>query len=378
MSHPRPRVFVSSIIDGFGPFRSAARAAIEAVEGEPLLANEDLPSLNASSRNACLDLVDSSDYLLSVVATRGGWTTPFGKLVVEEEYERAVQRKIPVLAFIQSGTQDADSARFSSLISDYTAGRFRRAFESPDDLRSEIERALRPLLSNQPRVGNPRSTTELFAKPYSVQGMTMLRFVLTPERAEEIIDPVRLGSETFKRRILEIGHAADVGLLSYERPKKAALEGDDLVVLQLETNGRHSEGEYVRVQLSECGELVIDANVTGRIPRRSSFMTSSVVAIEDIEAVLRLCFAFASALFQDVDAALRHHSFTFNAALSGLDYRRLERNPQPRNSFTMSMRAHGAVSVAHPEARRISRADLRAPDAEIERVVELLRRKTDD
>jgi ABC-type branched-subunit amino acid transport system substrate-binding protein len=45
-------VFVSSVIDGFQTFREAARAAIEAAGGEPVLVNEDFPSLAASSRNA--------------------------------------------------------------------------------------------------------------------------------------------------------------------------------------------------------------------------------------------------------------------------------------------------------------------------------------
>lgn len=378
MRTPRPRVFVSSVVDGFGPFREAARKAVDAVGGEPLLANEDLPSVPTSSRNACLDLVDSSDYLLSIVATRGGWTMPSGKLVIEEEYERAMLRKVPVLGFIQAGAQDADSARFSKRLSDYAMGRFRRTFESPGDLQSEVERALRPLISNQTPVSKPRSTNELFDRPYAVQGMAMLRFVLSPERQEEVIDPVRLGSEAFKRRIQEIGHAADVALFSYERPKKVALEGNDLVILQTETNGRHGEGEHVRVQLSESGDIVIDANVTGRKPRPNEFMVSSVVAIEDMETVLRLCFAFASAFFQDIDAVFRHQSFTYNVALSGLEYRKLERNPQPRNSFTMSMRPQNSTLLSYPDARRVTRIDLSSPETEITRVVELLRRKSED
>lgn len=38
----RPRVFVSSVIEGFGAYRQAAARAIEAACGEPVLVNEQL------------------------------------------------------------------------------------------------------------------------------------------------------------------------------------------------------------------------------------------------------------------------------------------------------------------------------------------------
>ncbi len=41
----RPRVFVSSVIEGFAEFRQATREAIAAAGGEPVLVNEDSPSL---------------------------------------------------------------------------------------------------------------------------------------------------------------------------------------------------------------------------------------------------------------------------------------------------------------------------------------------
>ena len=102
----KPRVFVSSVVDGFNEFRQAAREGIIEVGGEPLLVNEDFPSMITSSRNACLDAVDSSDYLVTVIGARGGWTTPSGRLVVEEEYDRARSKKIPVLVFLQNVERD--------------------------------------------------------------------------------------------------------------------------------------------------------------------------------------------------------------------------------------------------------------------------------
>jgi hypothetical protein len=50
----RPRVFVSSVIEGFEAYRQAAARAIDAAGAESVLVNEQFPSLAASSRNACL------------------------------------------------------------------------------------------------------------------------------------------------------------------------------------------------------------------------------------------------------------------------------------------------------------------------------------
>ena len=221
-----------------------------------------------------------------------------------------------------------------------------------------------------------KASTDHFARPYAIQGTTMLRLVLTPERDEEVIDPVRLASDEFKRRLYAIAHADGVNLLTYERPKTSALEGDDLVVVQMEANGRHGEGEHVRIQLSEAGGLVIDANVTGRVKRggQVSGLDGMVVAVEDIETVLRLCFAFCVALYDEIDPYKRHQRFHYNVALSGLDYRMIERNPQSRASYTMSMRSQGVIR-AFEAPRLMTRTELGEPTNEIKRAVELFLRR---
>lgn len=380
-STSRPRVFVSSIIQGFEAFREAARRGIEAAGGEPVLVNEDLPSLATSSRNACLDAVDSCDHFLISVGERGGWVAPSGKLVVEEEYEHALSRRLPVFAFLQDTERDADAERLARTLSDFVDGAFRRTFSTSDELQREVERALRTHLAGTPRhTKMPRSTDDYYATPYGVQFTTMLRLVLIPDREEEVIDPLTMGSEEFKRRVQEIAHSHGVRLLSYERPKSTQLSKSSLVVTQTEANGRHGEGEHVRLELTEAGELIIDANVSGRRKRdlRHDTLGSMVVAIEDIENVLRLCFQFATAFYDDRDPYKRHQGFAYNVGLSCLEHRTLERNPQPRQSYTMSMRNRNAVILAYDSLRPIHRRDLDRPEGEIARAVEMLTRKARD
>lgn len=145
-SPPLPRVFVSSVVEGFEEYRFAARMAIIAAGGEPILVNEDFPSVHKSSRNACLDAVASADIFALVVGSRGGWQAPSGKLVVEEELEEARKRGLPTIVFIEDVQQDDDAKRLSRTVSDYVEGYFRVRFQGPDGLRSELGRALPTLI----------------------------------------------------------------------------------------------------------------------------------------------------------------------------------------------------------------------------------------
>src|ERR1700732_549738 len=101
MKIPRPRVFVSSVVEGFAEYRQAARNGIAEAGGEAVLVNEDFPSQASSSRNTCLDAIDSCDIFLVVVGARGGWKTPSGRLGVGEEFAHARARKIPALVFLE-------------------------------------------------------------------------------------------------------------------------------------------------------------------------------------------------------------------------------------------------------------------------------------
>src|SRR3569833_3543854 len=129
-----PRTFVSSVVDGFQDIREAARRGILAAGAEPVLVNEDSPASRESSRNACLDAIDSVDALVLIIGARGGWTTPSGKLAVEEEYEHAVNRRLPILVFVQDVARDADATRLCEAVFDYVDGVFRRAFKDPREL----------------------------------------------------------------------------------------------------------------------------------------------------------------------------------------------------------------------------------------------------
>jgi hypothetical protein len=369
----RPRVFVSSVIEGFDVQRQAARDAIRAAGGEPILVNEDFPSVNASSRNACLDAVASSDFFVLIIGARGGWRTPSGRLVVEEELEEARRRRLPTLVFIEDVEQDADAKNLSRKVSDYVDGYFRVRFRGPEELRRELERALRPLFETAQRPAvNPNELSVYFEHSYKVGDQTTLRFVLVPERREEIIDPVRLGSGDFVDRLLELGHSKSIGLFSYQRAKEPPLLSNDSLIIEQPAGNDWRRGiQAVRMELHESGELVLDSNVTGRTERANSsdVMGMFRIAIEDVEAALAADFRFASAVYEEVDPHKRHQRLFWNAALSNLGYRSFARNPQPEQAYTMDTSERNDPAVAFPVGRPIDRLILSQPATEIERTI---------
>jgi hypothetical protein len=371
---PRPRVFVSSVVDGFAEFRRAAREGITAAGGEAVLVNEDFPSVAASSRNACLDAISSCDYFVTVLGERGGWEAPSGRLVIEEEYEHARLRGIPRLLFLQETARDPAATRVAMELSDYVDGTFRRTFKRPADLCREIERSLRPLFDG----GRASAMTapllnDYFRSPYRRHGTPMLRLALSSERQEEFIDPVRLHSTSLLHEVYELAHRADIGLFDYAAAKRPAASDTSLVILQQPESQSHGGEAHVRLELTEGGAIIIDNNVSGRNPRLArSTLDTMVVAIEDIERVLVTAFAFAAAFYDLIDTFKRHQRFGYKVGLTGLDYRTLERNPRERTSYAMSLRSTSTSIVAFDQPRMIDRQVLSAPKSEVDRVVVLL------
>lgn len=373
----QPRIFVSSVVEDFEEYREAARRAIERAGGEPVLVNEDFPALATSPRKACLDAVDSCDLYLAIIGARGGWTTPSGILVVEEEYHRARTRKLPVLVFLQQIARDTHAQRLVDKLSDYLNGQFRLGFHTPAELQVEIERALRTVL---PTLGRPpmdkSKLMEAVSSPHEIPNETSLRFVVAPEREEEVVDPVKLGSEDFVNRIFEIGHSRAVRLFSYRRSKEYHIDRHSLVIEQAGERGRDDTVEAVRLELTESGQIAIDSNVTGRVRRgeRHSLMDTMCIVQEDLEAVLRASFRFVASFLEEIDPYKRHQRSYYNVALRGVGFRTFVKVPKEQSSYCMNVFREDRPIVAFPEPRLIARADLTAPEGEITRIIILLSR----
>ncbi|MCX6900286.1 MAG: DUF4062 domain-containing protein [Verrucomicrobia bacterium] len=128
-------------------------------EGVFPIGMEQLPARDATGIQVSLEMVDKADIYIGIYAWRYGWVPDFdnpGKFsITEMEFNRAVERKIPILVFlihkdhpltIEMVETDKDAQKRLAELKDRACkGRGRREFKSPIDLRGEVIHALADL-----------------------------------------------------------------------------------------------------------------------------------------------------------------------------------------------------------------------------------------
>jgi len=323
----RPRVFVSSVMQGFDEYRAAARAGIEAAGCEPVLV-EDNPSLNASPRNACLDGVESCDAVVVIVGSRGGYPAPSGKLVVEEEYEHAAGRSIPTLVFTREGVErDANADGLAARLSEYVGGRFRRSFSAPEDLAREIEAAVRTVAGARRSASMDKQRMDVLLEgPPDFGHEVVLRVVVAPGRPDETVVPVeQLDDEDgFRFDFVRLGTDREVGLFDQNAQRRVGRGRNSLVVEQGNRHGGSgAPGQAVRVEMTEDGWLSIDANVTGVNESSRHDPMAGLgfypVIVEEVAEHAATALRFARRVYEHIDPHGRHTGLFVNASLGSLN-----------------------------------------------------------
>ena len=368
----RPTVFVSSVIREYSAFRDAAGQGIRAAGGVPLRI-EDHPSLNQSSRNSCLDLVEESDVYLLIIALRGGWTAPSGLTVTEEEFHHARDVGKPMLVFVQEGDRDECAQRLASKASHYIDGRLRKTFSAPGDLEEAVTKSLQLVLQEfGARVRDPAIVQDAVTELPSDRGDTILRIVTAPERLTEFLDPLRLEDLSWREQIYQVGHDSKVGFFSYERSKEFDDKGNHITITQ--DPGR-SPPLLARLKIGTDGLVVVDTNVTGRCIRDHSSSTLSAMSLieQDVVAGAKRSMAMLSGIQSMLDPHKRHEGILLNAALGSLGYRTWRREFPVGGSHPMRMSGPSVVP-AFPQPRLITRAELESYEPMGARIVTMLRR----
>ena len=205
-----------------------------------------------------------------------------------------------------------------------------------------------------------------------------LRFVLAPERVEEVIDPVMLDDKQLQREVYGIGHAAGVDLLSYEKPKESSASTDTFVIIQ-QGKGRGNQvgSEDVRIEITTRGIITIDCDITGQREaqnNRRSMSAFSFLLESDVVEGLNKCFGFAKAFFDWKDPYLRFDRFLYNSVLSNIGYRPLLTEPPKGNSMTMRMENDQPV-IAFDDFRTITRNDLSNYESQVTATLKLFGRR---
>ena len=385
MSHitnrPRPRVFVSSVMTTYEEYREAARAGIRQANCDAVLA-EDFAAQSSSSRNACIDGVQSADALVLLLGPRYGWVAPSGRSATEEEYQEARRQRMPILVFVQGGvTREADQQAFVDRVEDYIHGHFRKSFQDSEDLKQLVEEAVMERnWGNAPRNlegAEERIRTALDLRPPDNQHSVWMKTVWTTLRNEEVVDPLTLTDGAFQNQVLRLGHECESPLFSYEQPKRMEASASRLSIVQGAGRGAMADEDASVVAIHADGTLTVLQNVTGSQSGHDPnlhLVAMHRLAPGIVGDRLERAWSFATAWWDLHDRFLRHDSLLYNVGLYDIGHRSFE-DPGDHSwgaGLPVPPECPNNPLIVLSPGRRVVRSSLNAPGPEITRTIRMI------
>ena len=378
---PQPRVFVSSVMSGYEEYRQAARAGIRQAGCDPVLA-EDFAAQGTSSRNACLDGVQSADALVLLLGPQYGWVAPSGHSATEEEYREASRRHMPILVFVQDGiSTEPGQQAFIAKVENYIHGHFRKSFRSSEQLKQLVKDAVmeRDLsaVSDSLDGAEGRIHEALNRKPPANEYNVWMKTAWTTLRNEEVVDPLELTDDRFRHQVLRLGHDCEPPLFKYERPKQPEASASRFSIIQGALRGAMADEDTTVVAIHADGTLTVLQDVTGDRSGQDTNLNIVTMHRLDPNVVrdrLERAWSFVAAWWNEHDRFLRHDSLLYNIGLYEIGHRSFE-DPREhiRGGGLLIPPAcpHNPLTVLK-RSRRVSRSGLNGPGAEITRIIRMI------
>ncbi len=382
---PRPRIFVSSLMTGYGNVReAAARAIVEAGCG-PVLA-ERFPAGTVSPRTACLDAVASCEGIVLILGGRYGEDTAAGVSATEEEYREAVRLKKHIFVFLERTEREPRQQEFIGEVEDYVDGHWRKSFGDAGELVGLVGDALREA---QPMVGSgnveggarERIGDAVAERPPNVETIVWAQVAWATPRDEEVLDPTRFMDKGFQKEVLRLAHEGDHSLLDYRQSKELDFGASRLRISQTGGSDRWREGrDLVVIDLYENGTLSVALNVTGLAAREPADLGDLYrVDPNVLGGRLEQAWVFAYRWWEHIDPYHRHEPLLYNTALHDVGSRRLEAAPaQRQTSYTVPRSCPHNPLWIYDRPRKAVRRDLREPGEEVNRTLEMTKLRFKD
>ena len=383
---PRPRIFVSSVMEDYGGIRDAASRGIREAGCEPVQA-EDFSAASVSPRNACLDGVRSADALVLLLGSRYGFVGPSGLAATEEEYDEARRNHEHIFAFVQRGvSREPRQQAFVNKVQDYVDGHWRKMFGDPDDLSELVRDAV--TAADLTRVPGHQGKAEaridavLNRRPPETRDVVWLQTVWTTLRDEEVVDSLDLGEGAFQRRVQRVAHECEPALFAYEESKRLSAETSLLRVEQGDFDAWSEARDLAIVEIHTDGTLVTVQNVTGNKPRTHGLTGGSdmfdmyFLDPDVVRARLNQAWSMAAGWWRGHDPYLRHEPLLYAVAVHDIGARSFAPAADHQgSSIRLPPECPENPLVVFDKPRQVSRVGLDAPSAEVERVVTLLGRR---
>ncbi|MCY1669595.1 DUF4062 domain-containing protein [Novosphingobium sp. SL115] len=288
------KIFVSSVMNGFQEFREAAFAAIRSLDHDVVRA-EDFPASTTSSRVACLQGVREADLVVLILGERYGWSeTHSGLSPTHEEFREAVNEG-KVISFVQTGvTCEPAQQAFVEEVENYDTGMHRgRNFVTPEDLRTEVTRALaRHQLSAATAPVDVTMMVDVARRliPDEERGLVrmtgpLLHLAIAGGPTQTIIRPSEIEDNALMDGIIA-DLSAPSGYFSYRRRTEPRLENGALLIEQ-------ENGAMFRID--EAGAMLLS------VPIEQASGHIQPLIEENVSVAIEKAFSFADRMLEKFD-----------------------------------------------------------------------------
>jgi hypothetical protein len=291
------KIFASSVISGFEPYRAAAVDAIKAL-GYEVIRAEDFSASTRSPQIACMTGVRQADLVLLILGERYGAIQASGKSATHEEYQEAKSKK-PILVFVQDNVaMDPRQMAFRHEVEQWEGGHQRKSFATPDELRSQVTAAIHKHLLELAR--GPLDEAEMLKRAEALirGGSTWnatLVIAISYGPKQEVLRPKELGDRALSKRLHQEARFGEHALLDEHAEVDVRTEGGNLVIEQRERSFRLDElGSITIEQTARYGEehglgWLVEEELAGRAERALRFADRVLGMVDATERLTHGC-----------------------------------------------------------------------------------------
>ncbi len=365
------KVFISSLITGMEPIRTAAKSAVTTLSHDPIMA-EDFGALPHSPQVACLDGVRQAGVVVLILGARYGAVQPSGLSATHEEYREA-RGRCPVLAFVEDGvTPEPGQDAFIREVQAWDSGLIRAGFTDASQLERKIVQALHRMdVSN---AATPFDANEMLARALALfpkerdSHSAVLSLAVVGGPAQPILRPSQIEAPDLAEALEKEALYGPTHLFLRGGGITSTVDEEALILEQTGQRGR--DGRLLRLD-PQGGVLV-------RSPIESESGGLPAVLVETVQQRLVAGLRYAAWALDHVDRTQRLSHVTVVAQLVGSFGMRTRREHEASpNSMSMgSSYGRNQHSPVHLSPAHLPRAALsQQADQLVEELMTLLRRQ---
>jgi hypothetical protein len=295
------RAFISSVQRDFDEFRAAAKSAVESLGLQAVMAEATGASPDAS-RTALLGRLDGCDVLVLILGARYGYVAESGRSPTEEEFDRAVEEGIPVLAFVQEDVErePAQETFLQRVRGTWETGVFAPGFHTPTELGFAIVRSLRQMeegAADADALPAARQRAADLAGSSSTRGYasgSAMRVVFVPVGTSTLLDAAALDEPGLGDRIASIARAH--GLVAQATGIEVAIRADAITAIG---KGNRGSSDTTIILLPD-GAVCVEADV-----RADGMLGGSAIAHGKVESLVEGASRVAQDLWAFADTGGR-------------------------------------------------------------------------